>query len=290
MAAGFLNLHKPAGITSRSAVDRITRLARPAKVGHAGTLDPLATGVLVVGVGAGTRLIEYLHELPKHYTGTFLLGRSSPTEDITGEMTELVDPPHPTLAEVTAVAKSFLGCSQQQPPIYSALKVDGRRAYDLARAGRPVELAPRPVAIYRLDVARYDYPHLVLYIECSGGTYVRSIGRDLAAALGTAAVMSGLVRTAVGPFQVSESVMLESLTPDTWASHLSGLAQALPHLPQHILAPEEQDRVWKGLSIGNSSGLNTKREVAGVDPQGRLISILQVRGDELRPVKNFPQE
>ncbi|HOM17612.1 MAG TPA: tRNA pseudouridine(55) synthase TruB, partial [Thermoguttaceae bacterium] len=165
--AGILNIYKPAGLTSRDVVNQIQRLLRPAKVGHAGTLDPLATGVLVVCVGPATRLIKYVQRMPKEYIGAFLLGRSSPTEDTDGPVTELENPPIPSLDAVETAARKMLGPILQRPPAYSALKVEGRRAYELARQGQHVELPPRPVTIYRLDVLSYNYPELVLRIRCS---------------------------------------------------------------------------------------------------------------------------
>ncbi len=172
----------------------VQRLARPEKAGHAGTLDPLATGVLIVCVGQATRLIGYVQRMPKHYVGTFLLGRRSPTEDIDGDVELLSGPPVPALEQLEAAARQFVGRTQQRPPAYSALKVAGRRSYDLARRGEDVQLQPRPIEVYSLAVTRYEYPELVLEIECSGGTYIRSLGRDLAETLGTSAVMSALVR------------------------------------------------------------------------------------------------
>ena len=145
-ASGLLNLNKPTGMTSRRAVDIVQRLAWPAKVGHAGTLDPLATGVLVVCVGPATRLIEYVQRMPKRYVAAFLLGRQSPTEDIEGQVTELLGARVPTADEVRAAASRFVGRIQQRPPAFSALKVGGRPAYELARQGRPAHLAARPVA------------------------------------------------------------------------------------------------------------------------------------------------
>ena len=167
------------------------------KAGHAGTLDPLASGVLVIALGAATRLIEYVQREPKQYRAQFFLGRSSPTDDTDGQVTALEAPPVPSRDEIVAAAASLVGTIEQRPPAYSALKVHGRRAYELARRGQHVELAPRPVTIYRLDVTRYEYPELELDIECSSGTYVRAIGRDLAERVRTKAVMSALIRQAV---------------------------------------------------------------------------------------------
>ena len=184
---GILNVDKPTGITSRDAVNRVERLFGKVKCGHAGTLDPLATGVLVICVGPATRLIQYVQRLPKQYRAVFQLGRESVTDDVEGEVELVAGAPEPTRAEIEAALPQFLGDILQRPPAHSAIKVDGQRAYDLARRGEEFELPARTISIYRLEVLRYEYPELELAIECGSGTYVRSLGRDLAAALGTAA-------------------------------------------------------------------------------------------------------
>src|SRR5436190_8799230 len=197
---GLLNVDKPSGLTSRDVVNRVQRLVKPHKVGHAGTLDPLASGVLVVCVGPATRLIEYVQRMPKRYLATFLLGRRSETEDIEGAVTELTDTPVPTVEQAHGALPNFVGRIQQLPPAFSALKVDGQRAYALARKGETPDLQPRPIEVYSVELVEYSYPQLVLDIRCGSGTYVRSLGRDIARALGTEAVMSALVRTEIGPF------------------------------------------------------------------------------------------
>jgi tRNA pseudouridine55 synthase len=294
--SGLLNLNKPAGLTSRQVVDRIQRLARPLKVGHAGTLDPLATGVLVVCVGAATRLIEYVQRMPKTYMGVFLLGRQSPTEDIEGEVTELADAPVPALEQIAAAAARFLGQIEQRPPVYSALKVHGRRAYDLARKGQPVELAPRAVFIHRMEIKEYDYPRLTLDIQCGSGTYIRSLGRDLAASLGTAAVMAELQRTAIGRFEISQAIEPDAVTAENISIFLLPPRTAVECLPKVVLTAEQAARVRGGLFIdkmqlaadadGSDAG-----EIAALDEAGRLIAILAPRGpDKLGPLRNFPVE
>ena len=285
--SGLLNIDKPAGMTSRDAVNLVERLARPAKVGHAGTLDPLATGVLVMCIGTATRLIEYVQRMRKRYVGTFLLGRHSPTEDIEGDVTLLSAPPVPTLEQIDAAAKQFVGSLMQRPPAFSALKVSGQRAYDLARRGEAVELAPRPIDVYSLAVTHYEYPKFVLEIECGGGTYVRSLGRDLAAALGTAAVMSVLSRTAIGPWSVDSAIDPCSLNAADWSSHLEPLTKAVADLPARKLTEAEIVRVRQGLSIP-ISGRAAGDEIAAIDHGGQLIAILVPRGSEQwGPAKNF---
>ena len=288
---GLLNLNKPAGITSRRAVDGLQRLVRPTKVGHAGTLDPLATGVLVLCVGAATRLIEYVQQMPKRYSGRFLLGRESPTEDVEGEVSELDSPPLPSLQQIVSAAGKLTGRVQQRPPAYSALKVAGRRAYDLARKGKHVELEPRWITVHRLEVAAYDYPELELDIECGSGTYVRSLGRDLAASLGTAAVMSGLVRTAIGRFKIEEAIRPEEITAASWTKHLLPPLCAVESLPRVELSVEETARIRSGRTIERRHLPVGPEEFAGIDTAGRLVAILVPRGPALLgPKRVLPPE
>jgi tRNA pseudouridine55 synthase len=251
----------------------------------------LATGVLVVPVGAATRLVEYLHQMPKHYRATFLLGQESPTEDVDGEVTHLEHPPIPSLESLTTAARALTGQIMQRPPAFSALKVQGRRAYEMARGGQQVELKPRPVTVFRLEVEGYAYPRLELSIECSSGTYVRSLGRDLADSLGTAAVMSGLTRTAVGDFALENSLDADSLSDHNWRQHLIPPLAAVPSLPRVELTEEEVARIRTGLSIRREVGTGDSTEQAAIDASGRLIAILMPRGAGLLgPKRNFPPD
>jgi tRNA pseudouridine55 synthase len=281
---GLINLHKPGGISSRQAVDVVKKLVRPAKTGHAGTLDPLATGVLVICVGAATRLIEYVQQMPKRYTGTFLLGQTSPTDDIEGELTTVADAPRPALEEIERAAQSFTGRILQRPPAFSALKVEGRRAYEMARKGRDVDLAPRPVSVCDLQVARYEYPELVLRIECGSGTYVRALGRDLAASLGTAAVMSALVRTAIGGFRLEEACRPEELTRKSLPRWLLPAARAVERLAAVECTAIEAAKLRRGMAILRSVDSVAGDELAALGPAGELIAIVEAQADGcLRP-------
>jgi len=297
---GLLNVDKPAGITSREAVDRIERLTRPARCGHAGTLDPLATGVLVVCVGPATRLIQYVQQLPKHYRSTFLLGQRSVTDDTDGEVEILDDAPQPTRDQIEAALPRFLGDIQQVPPAHSAIKIGGERAYDLARRGERFELPPRTVTIHSLKIVEYQFPVLELEVVCGGGTYMRSLGRDLAAALGTAAVMSALVRTAIGPFTVEGAVSLNGLDADTLRLHLQPPLAAVGHLARVELNDKQLTELRHGRPInaprsgrgagGSSPGGPpvTNSEYAGVDLTGRLAAILfEKHPGQLWPARNF---
>lgn len=294
---GIINVDKPIGLSSRDAVNRVERLFHNVKCGHAGTLDPLATGVLVICVGPATRLIQYVQRLPKEYRAVFQLGRRSITDDVEGEVELLADPPQPTRSQIEAAMPKFLGEILQRPPSHSAIKIGGQRAYDLARRGEEFELPERTVAIYRLEVLRYEYPELELAIECGSGTYVRSLGRDLAAELGTAAVMSALVRTAIGDFRLEEAVALDDLTNDSVIAHMRPPLEALKSLPQIALTEKQLIELRHGRPIEmRIASLPTTHtddtalaiEYAAIDPAGNLAAILfEKHAKQLWPVRNF---
>ena len=289
--SGVINVHKPTGMTSREVVDVVKRLVRPARTGHAGTLDPLASGVLVICVGSATRLIEYVQRAPKRYRATFLLGRSSPTEDVEGEVTCHPHAPCPDIDAIQAAADRLTGEIMQRPPIYSALKVAGRRSYDLARAGQDVALAPRPITIHSIELIAYAYPELTLDIRCGSGTYVRSLGRDLAESVGTTAVMSALVRTEIGKFRLAEACPCDGLDRETLARFLRPSLAALGGLPRIELSDEQIATV----ALGDSSRCPTvEQHVAGewaaVTSAGELVAILVARGEGHFGVRlNLPQ-
>lgn len=289
---GLLNIAKPAGLTSRQVVDRVQRLVRPAKAGHAGTLDPLATGVLVVCVGQATRLIEYVQQMPKTYVGEFLFGRTSDTEDATGTVVELIDPPVPSRADIESAIPNFLGTIQQRPPAYSALKVAGRRAYDLARAGEEFELAERPIEVYGITIVNYDYPRLTLEIRCGSGTYIRSLGRDLAEAIGTGAVMSALERTAIGCFTSAAGIDADALNRENLAEHLQPPSLAVSRLPRMVVTADERKLLGNGRTIVRadfaSANIEPPAEVAAFDEFGNLAALLAPITPELwKPTRNF---
>ena len=281
---GILNINKPPGWTSRDAVNRVQKFVRPAKVGHAGTLDPLATGVLVVGIGPATRLIEYIQQMPKEYRGTFLLGRVSASDDIETEATEIANSPIPSLSEIETVLPQFLGRIDQIPPAYSAVKIAGQRAYALARQGKEVTITPRPVEIYDIQITVYEYPKLELLIRCGSGTYIRSLGRDLAECLGTGAIMSQLVRTRIGDFRLEQTISPVDLTIEKIQDHLQPPQLAVRHLPVMQLSVDQS----RELSFGRTIAGSESQECAAVDEQGNLIAILKEKSPGLlKPHINF---
>ena len=288
---GLLNIDKPAGITSRTVVNRIQYLVRPVKTGHAGTLDPLATGVLMVAVGPATRLISYVQAMRKTYLATFLLGHQSDTLDTEGTVHALADPPQPSSADIVAALPHFTGEIEQVPPLHSAVKVRGRPAYQRARAGQELTLKARSITVERLDLIDYTYPHLQVKIVCSSGTYVRSLGRDLAQHLGTQAVMTQLQRTAIGSFHVADACNWQTLTdascsPQSLASRILPARLAVAHLPEIELDDTQIQRLQNGQAIP-SSGLTTDGEYAGLDHDGNLVAILVARGSLWQPIRVF---
>jgi tRNA pseudouridine55 synthase len=289
---GLLNIYKPAGKTSRWVVDQVQRLVRPAKAGHAGTLDPLATGVLIVAIGPATRLIEYIQQMPKHYRAEFRLGCISPTEDVDGEVSELDDPLVPSLAEIESALPEFRGTILQVPPAFSALKIAGRRAYALARAGEAVDLKPRVISIHQLNVLSYDYPKLELEIKCGSGTYVRSLGRDLAQRLGTGAVMAALERTAIGEFRVDTAIDVMVLSADNLEAYQLPPRRAVDHLPTLNIDRAAQLRLARGQSIAppQHAGGDSELEFAAIDDCGNLAAIVRRHADGLLwPLRNFAE-
>jgi tRNA pseudouridine55 synthase len=283
---GFLNVNKPQGITSRRALDRVGKVLGKAKLGHAGTLDPLATGVLVLCVGAATRLVEHVQRLAKTYRTTILLGARSDTLDADGQIVATPGAVAPAEEQVRLAVAAQCGTIAQTPPAFSALKVAGQRAYRLARAGSAVELAARDVQIHRIEVVSYEWPRLALEIDCSSGTYIRSIARDLGEALGCGGLVETLMRTRIGPFRLEDALGIEQITAQSVLAQLRPALEAVAdwprlHLDAHELAmvlhgqplpadtPERQALPGGPLALLDSAG--ALAALADHDPQTRLI-------------------
>ncbi len=291
---GILNLFKPSGPTSRDCVNQIQRLIRPTKVGHAGTLDPIAEGVLLVAVGQAARLVDWIHMLPKSYRGTFELGKTSPSVDTESEVSEVSGANIPTLPDLETILPEFLGSISQVPPIYSAIRIDGKRAYESARAGEAIDMPARQVQIHRLAIVEFSYPRLVLDIECSTGTYIRSLGRDMARRLGTDAIMTNLLRSSIGDMLSSQSVRLDELDcREAIETNLCNPVRCLTQFPQVVLGELDIKRLHQGKLL-DSQTLETTIDlirteyIMAIDELGNLQSILS-RYDEhfWRPYRNF---
>lgn len=279
---GFVVIDKPAGITSRRVVDRVQQLVRPAKAGHAGTLDPMATGILIVCVGPATRLISFLQENRKVYDATFLLGMRSDTDDVTGNVIEIDGVQRPDTQKIQATLRPFVGRISQVPPKYSAVHVEGRRAYDLARRGEEVDLKPRDVDVYSIDLSGFEWPELQLRIECGSGTYIRSIGRDLGEALGCGAVMSHLQRVASGRHCITQAIGFGALDAETLRRSLQCPMQAVAQLPVRRCTEHESTALRQGRSIPVGDDSQT------VPDSSSMACVAD--GDELVAVAEFQRE
>jgi tRNA pseudouridine55 synthase len=228
--SGILLLDKPVGESSFQALYPVKRAfggKKGAKIGHAGTLDPAASGLLVVGVGNATRLLEFMEEMPKSYRFTLRLGIETDSYDLDGEVIAERDASGVTRAEIEALLPRFRGEILQAPPAYSAVKIDGRRAYDRARAGETVETTPRRVRVDRLELTSFAPGVATLEMDCSKGTYVRSVAHEIGKLLGCGAVAADIRRTATGPFRVEDAIAPDAANPDA----LLPLSQAVAHLP-----------------------------------------------------------
>ncbi len=277
MPFGFLNVNKPPGPTSHDIVAVVRRGASLRRVGHAGTLDPLASGVLVLAIGQATRLTEYLLTSDKAYTADLVLGITTDTYDADGEITTRAPVPVDLdVSDIRQALSRFVGEISQTPPVYSALKVRGKPAYARARAGESVSLKARRVIIRDIRLISYEPPALRLAVTCSAGTYIRSLAHDLGQDLGTGAMLSGLSRTASGRFKLSDSVTLQTLSTGfadgSWQKHLLPVDWALGEMPRIMLDAQQVENIRHGRAIpANIEGVGL---ACGVTVEGRFIAIL----------------
>jgi tRNA pseudouridine55 synthase len=294
-----LLVDKPRGPTSHDVIDRLRRLFGIRKIGHAGTLDPMAEGLLVVALGPATRLLQFLTGLDKDYEGEITLGAVSSTYDAEGEITETTPTPAwPTRQEVVEAMTPFQGWIEQIPPAHSAIKVDGRRLYDYARKGHEAPVKARRVRVDAFEPAQYEAPRLRFQCQVSSGTYVRSLAHDLGQALGCGGHLSALRRTVVGPFHVDKARPLEELESDPALAHESLLrpAEALPHLPRLRIDDEAAQRLANGGPFAPENILQATRDpqpdepAAVVNAQGRLLAVCRRAedSDEYRSLRVFP--
>ena len=283
-------------MTSRDVVNVVQRrLPRKTKVGHAGTLDPLAEGVLVLGVGPAVRLVPFVQQQPKHYQATFRIGSSSISGDLEGEITDFPDLPVPTRDQLENAAQTLTGEIEQVPPAHSAIWVDGQRAYRRIRAGEEFEMPSRKVQIDVLEITRYDSPEVDLNIICGSGTYIRTLGIDLAVNAGSTAVMSFLSRIGVGPFLLQNSVSIETLRKDELEPHLLPVSLAVGHLPRVQVTNEDATRLGHGLCPNELDFSETDAgkdqditEAAAMTQDGQLRAIVRLKQGQWCPYRVFP--
>lgn len=286
MTQGLLNIDKPAGITSHDVVARVRRVTGVRRVGHAGTLDPIATGVLLVGVGQATRLLEYLVGQPKTYEARLRLGQATNTYDTEGEITAERPFSHITSTQIATHLTPFRGQIEQQPPIYSAIKKDGQPLYKLARQGIEVDVPLRQVTIYALEMLAFAAPFVDLRVTCSAGTYIRSLAHDLGETLGCGAHLTGLRRTAIGDFGIETAVSLPDLTPDNLHDYLQPPDTAVSHFPPLILSREEAQQWQQGMRVTPQPDQPIDAElVRTYDENGRFLGISTAQAGHWQPKK-----
>ena len=270
---GLLLVDKPGDMTSHDVVDVVRRRLGTRKVGHAGTLDPMATGLLILGVGRATRLLRFLGDLPKTYEGTARLGVETTTLDADGEVTR-ERPVTASEAEVRVAMAALIGDSLQSPPAYSAVKVGGRKLYEAARRGEVLEGVPRPIHVYTFEMIASSGPDVDFRVTCSGGTYVRGLLAAVGAAVGSGAHLTRLRRTAIGALEAMEAV-----EPDLVDAPLP-LERAIAHLPRLEVSPEEAIAASHGRILGPAG---IAGPYAVFSPTGALIGVYEDEGTKARP-------
>jgi len=295
---GILVVAKPAGPTSHDVVALVRRLAATRRVGHGGTLDPFASGVLPIFLGHATRVVEYHLGDRKAYRATVCFGASSTTDDLEGELTPATGPA-PDRAAVEEALGGFTGSISQRPPAYSAIKVGGRRAYAMARAGETVTLASRDVTIHDLTIVSWDdtdpeRPVVVVDVLCSAGTYIRALSRDLGEAVGSAAYLGALTRTASGPFVLEDATALDDIRtaaadgPAGLGPYLRPVDAGLEALPEISLTDPEVRAIAKGQFVRPASGIPAAADHYRLrSPDGALVGIASAAGGRLAPDKVF---
>lgn len=288
---GFINLDKPPGWTSHDCIGKLRRLLKLKKIGHGGTLDPMATGVLPVAVGKATRLLPYLPK-EKAYRGVVRFGVKTTTDDLEGNVLHSQPCPALTLGQVEAVLPEFLGTITQIPPAFSAIQRDGKRLYELARQGIAVDVPSRQVEIFELQVLAWragDFPELELEIRCGEGTYIRAIARDLGERLGVGATLAGLTRTLSGGLALADSLAIETITAQLAIASFQCLTpdQALAHLPRYTLT-EPQILQWhygQKISWQLDAVESNAQPIAVYSDEGQCLGIGELRQSQLDPTQ-----
>jgi tRNA pseudouridine55 synthase len=291
VAPGVLLVDKPGGMTSHDVVARARKALGTRKIGHAGTLDPMATGLLILGVESATRLLTFIVGLDKTYEATIRLGATTDTDDADGQVETVTDAGTLDPAAITAAIADLTGEISQVPSRVSAIKVAGRRAYDLVRAGEEVELAAREVTVSRFEVLgnrRVDgYLDLDVVVDCSSGTYIRALARDLGAALGVGGHLTALRRTRIGPFGVEGAASIDDLGTTPLRAPAEVGTAVLGAFP--VSADEARDLRHGKRLLGAAARLE-RAPAAAVDPAGALVGVVERRGEDVKSVMNLPEE
>jgi tRNA pseudouridine55 synthase len=288
---GILLVDKPGGMTSHDVVARARRALGTRKIGHAGTLDPMATGLLVLGVEGATRLLTFIVGLDKTYEATIRLGVSTDTDDADGQAVSTTDASSLASSAIAAAIAPLTGRISQVPSTYSAIKVDGRRAYDLARAGEDVELKAREVTVSRFEVLAEHRDagtvDLDVVVDCSSGTYIRSLARDLGASLGVGGHLTALRRTRIGPFEVAGAAHAEAVAD---APLLAPAEVAASVLGRFDVTDDEARDLRHGKRLSGAAARLPHEPAAAIDPAGALVGVVGARGADVKSIMNMPEE
>lgn len=287
MLEGILNIDKPSGMTSHDVISRVRRAAGMRRVGHSGTLDPMATGVLVVCLGRATRLVEYLVGRPKTYLGVVRLGQTTDSYDADGKIVLERTVPEVTAETIEPLLDQFRGDILQIPPMVSAIKKDGKKLYELAREGITIERPPRPVTIYQLDLLDITSPDITLRIQCSAGTYIRSIAYDLGELLGCGGHLTSLRREQVGEFGLDTAVPLDSLNSDNIESHLQRPELAVNHMPRLDVGFDDEINLLHGKLVARETEHEDGTLVQTYNPAGRFVGLVYAHGNFWKAKKMF---
>lgn len=287
---GVININKPLGMTSHDVVAQLRRILDMKRIGHTGTLDPEATGVLPVCVGKATKITELLTAAQKQYVARVQLGIVTDTQDATGEVLR-TSPVTAEKEEVLQALKSFEGEISQIPPMYSAIKVDGKKLYELAREGKEIEREPRRITIYGIKLLDFDLENhcFTMRVDCSKGTYIRTLCQDIGEALGCGAHMAGLTRTRSGQFQIENSITLEEVEQRIMqgdAGFIHSIAEALPGYPKIVVAERNAWRIRNGIAA-EVAGLEEGKSYCIYDEKGALLSISTQTDGKLKMDKSF---
>lgn len=271
--SGFFVINKPRGKTSHDVVAAIRRVTGIKKVGHTGTLDPMATGVVVIPIGSATRLIQYTHGFTKTYQATIILGATSTTDDAEGEITPEKIGSQPIQTAVEDALAAYVGEIHQIPPRYAAIKIRGKKLYEYARQGKEVARPPRSVTIHAITLLAYAYPLLTVEATVSTGTYIRALARDLGQTLGTGAYLSALHRRAIGPWTDNQAINLEDITPNDWQPYLHPIHKLVEHLTVIRITPENVAKLQQGRAVAGDKATPPNTPLALYTKENTLVGI-----------------
>ena len=291
---GILNINKPAGKTSAWVVSRVRRCSGERHVGHVGTLDPLAVGVLPICVGQAAKMSAFILAQHKTYLAEIELGISTDTDDLEGRITQVGDPSHITSEQIQKLLTDFTGVISQRPPMYSAIKHQGKRLYDIARSGIEVERDEREVQVFRIELLQWQPPSFTVAVECGKGTYIRSLAHDIGQRLGCGAHLKGLIRTSCGPFNIKDSITIHQLEDafenDYWQDLLYPMDMVLENYTAAILNAEQERAIRNGRPL-NLNIVSAGEHCRAYSPDGRFLALLRYLPDSgvWQPEKVFSE-